>query len=286
LKPDTNATQDQYIIIDPTAPSHIHIRAGGTQDSSSAELYLGGERKYVRVDDSEGVRIQEQNDNDNIYYYSDPTDFTSGTWFEFEGNYFVQFTTSNPAMQGHAFDFTNNTELNELTVYYDGGAVSNVLTSAGGAGNLGGGVYRVAVNEAPQSNNTPLSSMDFRLFTTNTNYLTLEGNDFEVSVRDDIRMYGRDTFRFYNYSSTDPIEIFTDYDDQEYRWAFNPNGSMDFPDGGTIRVTSTIPTSSIGSSDDKVGTLAFDSTHIYFCTADYNGTDNVWKRLEWSADTW
>ena len=41
LVPDTNATQDQYIIIDPTAPSHIHIRAGGTQDSSSADLFLG-----------------------------------------------------------------------------------------------------------------------------------------------------------------------------------------------------------------------------------------------------
>jgi hypothetical protein len=286
LVPDTNATQDQYIIIDPTAPSHIHIRAGGTQNLSQAQLYLGGERRYVRVDGGAGVRIQEQNDVDDIYYYVDPTDFTSGIWFEFEGNYYVQFTTSNPIMQGHAFDFTNNMDLNELTVYYDGGAVSNVLTSAGGASNLGGGVYRVSVNEAPQSNNTSLSSMDFRLFTTNINYLKLEYNDFEVYAEDDVRIYGHDTFRLMNYSSTDSIEIFTDYDDQEYRWAFNPNGSMDFPDGGTIRVTSTIPVTSIGSSDDKEGTLAFDSTHIYFCSANYDGTTNVWKRLEWSADTW
>jgi hypothetical protein len=286
LKPDTNATQDQYIIIDPTAPSHIHIRGGGTQNLSQAELYLGGERRYVRVNDNAGVRIQDQSDVDNIYYYSDPTDYTSGTWYEFEGNYYVQFTTSNPTMQGHAFDFTNNTELNELTVYYEGGSVSNVLTSAGSASNLGGGVYRVGVNEAPQANNTSLSSMDFRLFTTNTNYIRLEYDDFEVSVRDDIRMYGRDTFRLMNYSSNDPIEIFTDYDDQEYRWAFNPNGSMEFPDGGTIRITSTIPTTSIGSSDDRQGTLAFNNTYIYFCTANYDGTTNVWKRLAWSGDTW
>jgi hypothetical protein len=286
LKPDTDTSADQFIIIDPTAPSHIHIRAGGTQNSSSAELYLGGERRYVRVADGAGIRIQEQNDVDDIYYYSDPSDYTSGTWFEFNGGYYVQFTTSNPTMQGHAFDFTNNTDLNELTVYYDGGAVSNVLTSAGGASNLGGGVYRVSVNEAPQANNTALTSMDFRLFTTNTNYLRMEYNDFEVSVRDDIRMYGRDTFRLMNYSSTDPIEIYTDYDDQEYRWAFNPNGSLDFPDGGTIRVTSTIPTTSIGSSDDRENTLAFDNTYIYFCTANYDGTTNVWKRLEWSGDTW
>lgn len=40
---------DQYLIIDPTAPSHIHIRAGGTQDSSSAQLFLGGENSHFSV---------------------------------------------------------------------------------------------------------------------------------------------------------------------------------------------------------------------------------------------
>jgi hypothetical protein len=42
---------DQYIIIDPTGgqPGHIHIRAGGTQDNSSANLFLGGENSYVML---------------------------------------------------------------------------------------------------------------------------------------------------------------------------------------------------------------------------------------------
>lgn len=40
---------DQYLIIDPTAPSHIHIRAGGTQDGSAAQLILGGETSHVMV---------------------------------------------------------------------------------------------------------------------------------------------------------------------------------------------------------------------------------------------
>jgi hypothetical protein len=44
LIPDGNLiASDQYLIVDPTAPGHIHIRAGGTQDSSSAALILGGE---------------------------------------------------------------------------------------------------------------------------------------------------------------------------------------------------------------------------------------------------
>ena len=45
---------DQYIIIDPTAgePGHIHIRAGGTIDQSTADLFLGGEKNNVRVSDT------------------------------------------------------------------------------------------------------------------------------------------------------------------------------------------------------------------------------------------
>ena len=30
---------DQYIVIDPTGPNHIHIRAGGAIDASSANLF-------------------------------------------------------------------------------------------------------------------------------------------------------------------------------------------------------------------------------------------------------
>jgi hypothetical protein len=43
--------EDQYLIIDPTAPNHIHIRGGGTQDESTADLFVGGERNHVRVSD-------------------------------------------------------------------------------------------------------------------------------------------------------------------------------------------------------------------------------------------
>lgn len=46
---DTRESADQYLIIDPTAPGHIHIRAGGTQDNSNADLFLGGENSYFKV---------------------------------------------------------------------------------------------------------------------------------------------------------------------------------------------------------------------------------------------
>lgn len=52
INPDTSTEDNRYIIIDPTAPNHIHIRAGGTIDESSANLFLGGEKNNVVVSDS------------------------------------------------------------------------------------------------------------------------------------------------------------------------------------------------------------------------------------------
>ena len=53
---------DQYLIIDPTGPDHIHIRAGGPIDSSTANLILGGEKNNVSVsDDDKSVTITAEN---------------------------------------------------------------------------------------------------------------------------------------------------------------------------------------------------------------------------------
>jgi hypothetical protein len=40
---------DQYLIVDPTDPGHIHLRAGGAIDNSNAELIIGGENSNLRV---------------------------------------------------------------------------------------------------------------------------------------------------------------------------------------------------------------------------------------------
>ena len=49
---DGDYGNDQYIVIDPTLPNHIHVRAGGAIDSSTATLFLGGEENNVMVSDS------------------------------------------------------------------------------------------------------------------------------------------------------------------------------------------------------------------------------------------
>lgn len=49
--PNGSINDDRYLIIDPTTPNHIHIRAGGAQDASNAELILGGEKNFVKIND-------------------------------------------------------------------------------------------------------------------------------------------------------------------------------------------------------------------------------------------
>jgi hypothetical protein len=52
LIPDANLNSDQYLIIDPTSPNHIHIRAGGTQDASTSDLIIGAENTNLLVSDT------------------------------------------------------------------------------------------------------------------------------------------------------------------------------------------------------------------------------------------
>jgi hypothetical protein len=53
LVPDADLyANDQYLVIDPTDPNHIHIRAGGEIDESIAKVIIGGERNHVYVSDS------------------------------------------------------------------------------------------------------------------------------------------------------------------------------------------------------------------------------------------
>jgi hypothetical protein len=68
---DTREGSDQYLIIDPTAPGHIHIRAGGTQDNSSADLFLGGENSYFKVASGANAEVQVTSNNNTWVFNTD-----------------------------------------------------------------------------------------------------------------------------------------------------------------------------------------------------------------------
>jgi hypothetical protein len=68
-------------------------------------------------------------------------------------------------------------------------------------------------------------------------------------------------------------------------WTFSTNGTLSLP--GRIQTNGAVPEHSYGAAGDKVGMLAFDSTYIYYCTADYvNNMTDIWLRTAHGAGTW
>lgn len=120
---------NQYIVVDPTGgePGHIHLRAGGTQDSSSADLYLGGELTCVRVSDTSGiVTVRTTN-------VGDPN-ITKDWAFESDGNLYFpgignnRIGESEPGLvvssdNAVVLQSNNNGESKELTLGTDGSLV-------------------------------------------------------------------------------------------------------------------------------------------------------------------
>lgn len=48
----------------------------------------------------------------------------------------------------------------------------------------------------------------------------------------------------------------------------------------------TAPTSSIGADGDLAGMIATDSSYIYRCVANWDGTTNIWARVALTLETW
>jgi hypothetical protein len=63
-------------------------------------------------------------------------------------------------------------------------------------------------------------------------------------------------------------------------------GSRTATTGNYVAIASTAPSTSVGASGDLQGMVAFDGTYMYYCTANYDGSTNIWKRVAWSNDTW
>lgn len=45
------------------------------------------------------------------------------------------------------------------------------------------------------------------------------------------------------------------------------------------QLTTTVPVTMVGVQGDRAGALATNSTHVYVCTADYDGVSVIWKKI-------
>lgn len=53
-----------------------------------------------------------------------------------------------------------------------------------------------------------------------------------------------------------------------------------------ITVKRAAPSSSVGSAGDTDGMVSWDGSYIYVCTADYDGTADIWKRVALTGGSW
>lgn len=65
-------------------------------------------------------------------------------------------------------------------------------------------------------------------------------------------------------------------------------GGLTISNAGVLSwAPATAPATSKGQPGDKAGTIAASSTHLYYCITDYtDGVANIWKRIQWTTQTW
>ena len=234
IKPDSSIVSDQYLIIDPTAPNHIHLRAGGTQDQSTADLFIGGEKNFVRISDSaNSVRMQNEIlQTTGSYSFDTSLGFSSATWQDDGlGGYQVIITDPTPDV----FTAVWALQTNSLIEIYDGSSYYTVVAN-GNSSTPGGGPIVFGVVDAPPSSPTNIVNLSITNYSIRTNYAEVNGTDFTVDVYDDVRITGSDIVTIRNRSTVSPVTIVTDYDNLERTWAFNSDATLTFPDA-TIQST-------------------------------------------------
>lgn len=255
LTPDLSLGSDQYIILDPTGPNHIHIRPGGTIDSSNTDLYLGGEKNYVRVNNSTpSVRMQtESTTTINSYYFSPGFGVASIEWYTQSGNHYVRF--NDPTMDVYNAIWAFN-DPSTFTATYNSGNDYISFTVNGSSTPGFPQAPSFYVLESPPSSPTYLDYADIQILQNRQSYVDVQNRDISINADDDLRLYSRDIFRLANYSENEPIEIVANYDNNDKTFTFNPNGSLGFPDGtyqNTAFVTSSIAGSATTGSNTFVG---------------------------------
>lgn len=266
---------NQYIIVDPTGgePGHIHLRAGGPQDASAADLYLGGELTCVRVSDTSGSVIVRTT---NI---GDPN-MTMNWSFQRDGNLYFpglgnnRIGESEPGLvvsssDGVVLQSNNNGESNEwlfntdgtitfpdgtqqMTSWTGGRVVSVPASSTGASGDLQGDL-------AFNGSHIYYCIADFGSAPTETFTVTNVGENSNV-----IRV----------------------------NMASNPNYTV--PQAGWYVVLGGVTMTLTAFSAPNLNGVDYDflfdvpsgplpSTVTLTSSTVYT---NIWKRLAWSSDTW
>lgn len=136
--PAYDSGSDQYVIVDPTGPNHVHLRAGGTIDNSNSELIVGGENSNIKVGAGADPEITIKSNN-NTWTFA-----TSGD-LQFPSQLSVSPLSNFVPASGTVIQQPSGQILNILSVGSGGFMAAGWIEDASGPG----GVASISFNEIP-----------------------------------------------------------------------------------------------------------------------------------------
>jgi len=283
LTPDTNLGTDQYIVLDPTVPNHIHVRAGGAIDESTANLYLGGEKANILVTDSDH-QVQINSTSENSSSFSWTFDNNGNTLFPFLAT--QRGDTSGGTLNSNTLKLGNGT--NQAVITTPDGILPNysserlVINPGQGSGSgEGGDIYlwagrggvdggtggdiKVRGGYGPASG----SGGYVRIEGGDTDhgyagFVDIKGGNSNTGQGGDVYIYGG----FGNGNTQNGDVTITTYDNlsNAKNWNFATDGTFTIPDLLQLPVKTTDPISPVEGMIMASGSAG--SSKLYY----YNGT--------------
>ncbi|NBU22539.1 MAG: hypothetical protein EBS38_01275 [Actinobacteria bacterium] len=191
LIPNEDINTDQYLVVDPTSPNHIHLRAGGAIDASNSNLILGGENTHVYISDADdqvtlkgsgGQFLNDPTDPDNqIATIGDITGGIGAKHF-FSGYSTADQTGSADSIQ--AFTLTNLDTVRGISlvsnsrITFSRTGTYNIAFSAQFHQTNGSGVVNIWLNK----NGTPVANTNTKLAITANNPFSVAAWNFFVDA--------------------------------------------------------------------------------------------------------
>jgi len=276
----------QYLVIDPTSPNHIHIRAGGPQDEAAAQLILGGEKANVIVRDQDNSFTE----NHHVIINSQANDGTPYTWY-FGSNGNITFPTLSTNLHNGGIQTAQTLKFGDggqqvvitgPTPDVDTNAQRLIIQGQRGLGTGEGGDVYLWAGDAEGIN-----AGDIKIYAGDADdptsgyggYVNIDGG-FGVALGGHVQLTaGSSNTSGGNLSLTAGYGAIThgvvQVNTSTYQWTFGSDGTLTFPDT-TVQETAwaggrvvTVPTHSTGAIGDLEGDLSFNNGYIYYCTADY-----------------
>ena len=240
--------------------SHVHLVSG---NPTTVDIYLGDDDQYIKIEKNAGdVVIGTNTDTKHWTFDTDgATSLPAVAW-----NYLATTFTAIPVTYGATtltFTVAPDNTIVEMSVAAGAGGYgpSNVnltipgTTFPGGAAPANNIIFNVQTFESAG----PVYSTDV---TSTVTYVS-----------------GTPPARYDNIAAAGSLGLSAG----NAHWVFKTNGAIVHP----TAPAPVEPATSNGVAGDTIGSVIFGFDYIYLCVGVYtDGTDDIWKRVAWSNETW